>query len=415
MNAVCDPMLNASKKIGVLMLTDSFLPIIGGVETQLECLIKDLRKKQEYRIFVVTFLPPSLSKILRMEHLESAPKFERSSDLEIMRVPFTDFGLSAIVNRRRKYVCNLLLFLEMFLFASIFILPRREKIQIIHAHTHTTLLAARFLSLIYRKNIVMTLHVTYGFREVGKTTRLFSKILFSNTYMIAVSQFVANDLMALGLAKERISVVPHWVDLELFKPRGKRKSKTILGFKDMFVTLFVGRLVPEKGVKEFVDVAVLAADIKSIIFVVIGMGPLADYVKEVGKKVKNLRYIGWVPNDELGVYYSAADVMVYPSVTNEAFGRTIIEALACGTPVIGANRGAIPEIIDSSVGFIVQPIPSEIKEKILFLYNNSDFLRKLTESCREYAQEHFSEKNTEFHEEIYKSLVNPLPQRSCTY
>ena len=92
-------------------------------------------------------------------------------------------------------------------------------------------------------------------------------------------------------------------------------------------------------------------------------------------------------------YYQAADIVVVPSQYDEAFGKVIIEALSCGTPVIGSKRGAIPDIVSSLVGRVVEPTAGEIAREIEYLYSHPEILSVLTQNCRSYAQEHFDEKN----------------------
>jgi glycosyltransferase involved in cell wall biosynthesis len=87
-----------------------------------------------------------------------------------------------------------------------------------------------------------------------------------------------------------------------------------------------------------------------------------------------------------------ADLLVIPSLYDEAFGKVIIEALSCGTPVIGSNRGEIPSVINESVGKIVEPTVEGIKNAIEYFYSDRKALSMVTLNCRSYAEKYFSEK-----------------------
>jgi len=89
-----------------------------------------------------------------------------------------------------------------------------------------------------------------------------------------------------------------------------------------------------------------------------------------------------ISGPQLIPYYQAADILVVPSQYDEAFGKVVIEALSCGTPVIGTNRGAMPNIITASVGRVVEPTVENIKREIEYLYYHPEVLSGLTKNCR---------------------------------
>lgn len=93
------------------------------------------------------------------------------------------------------------------------------------------------------------------------------------------------------------------------------------------------------------------------------------------------------------LYYTAADIVIVPSIHEEGFGRVILEALACGTPVIGAKRGAIPEAMDETVGRFINVSTVNIKNEVEYLFNHQDELKKLARNSREFAERRYSEKN----------------------
>jgi glycosyltransferase involved in cell wall biosynthesis len=133
----------------------------------------------------------------------------------------------------------------------------------------------------------------------------------------------------------------------------------------------------------------------------VGDGPLANEVKAASNNFGNVIFVGKVENRELNTYYNAADLVIVPSLYEEGFGRVVLEALSCGTPVMASNRGGIPEALNQSVGMLVEPSVSEIEEKIHHLYVYREDLVGLARRCREYADERFSERNAKVIEESY--------------
>jgi len=186
--------------------------------------------------------------------------------------------------------------------------------------------------------------------------------------------------------------------LEKFKRNEEAKIK--LNWKDKFIVLFVGRLIPEKGLTELLESAKKWD--QYINLVIIGSGPLESKVREISSKYKNVEFIGVVNQDNLPIYYSGADVLIVPSTSEEGFGRVILEALACGTPVIGANRGAISEAINENVGKLIDISPKNITQAVEYFYESRDKLAELAKNCRNFAERRYSEKNVEAIINVYK-------------
>ena len=145
-------------------------------------------------------------------------------------------------------------------------------------------------------------------------------------------------------------VVGNGVDLELFRPRDRDACRKLFGIHG-FAVGYAGRLVPEKGVLDLVRaVERMPQDVS---LWVCGDGPLRESLQQNGSRN---RWVGALPREKLPEFLSALDVLVLPSHTTarwkEQFGRVLVEAQACEVPVIGADSGAIPEVIaDAGVLF----------------------------------------------------------------
>ena len=151
-------------------------------------------------------------------------------------------------------------------------------------------------------------------------------------------------------------VVPNAVDAELFHPMDRAACRRELGLAG-FVAGYVGRMVEEKGLMEMVDALPLLPSHFRLLFVGSGdyQAELERRVREIGKE-EQVTFLPGRPLEQLPQVMNAIDVLVLPSRTTpswkEQFGRVLIEANACGTPVIGSTSGAIPEVIGKA-GIVV--------------------------------------------------------------
>ena len=96
---------------------------------------------------------------------------------------------------------------------------------------------------------------------------------------------------------------------------------------------------------------------------------------------------------DLPIYYSASDVVIVPSTHDEGFGRVILESLACGTPVIGSNRGGVPEVMDETVGKLIDISPENMAEVVNDYYKNSIKLKNKAKNARHFVEKKYSSKN----------------------
>ncbi|MDQ1431285.1 MAG: hypothetical protein QOF40_1887 [Actinomycetota bacterium] len=150
-----------------------------------------------------------------------------------------------------------------------------------------------------------------------------------------------------GVSPWRIDIVRPGVDLDRFRPGDGAAARVELGLPpDAKVVLAVRRLVARTGIDRLVD-AWSRLDDGGAILVIAGDGPerarLEARVRTLG--LRNVRFLGTVPEGQLPPLYRAADVCVVPSVELEGFGLVVLEALASGTPVIVTDVGGLPEAV----------------------------------------------------------------------
>jgi glycosyltransferase involved in cell wall biosynthesis len=197
------------------------------------------------------------------------------------------------------------------------------------------------------------------------------------------------DYQKIKPVNNRITFVPLWVDIGKFKRLDEEAvrnlRKKFATTKDVKILLFVGRLHPEKGVKTLFKALKIIENMKILLLMVYSF---AGYKEEYERLAEHLKisdkicFLGYVPHDELAKYYSIADSYVLSSMREE-WSNTIMEAMACMTPVVATAVGGNPYLIaDGKSGFLVPPNdPFSLAQKIRFVLENPDFVSRVTETA----------------------------------
>ncbi len=362
----------------ILQITSHFSPNIGGVETHLTDLTSELVRRGN-TVSVITYRPLTTKVKWKM--------FEKKGSITIFRIPWLPGFFYRFV--KNPFLEFLYLAPALFLFIPFAVVATNPKV--IHSHGLIAGFGSVFWGRIFGKRVISTTHSIYHFPKSGLYRNFAAWVFRNSDKVLTLSKQSRDEIVNLGINKNKVRVFTYWVDLDRFKKIEGAKKK--LGWEDKFVVLFVGRLIPEKGVRELLA-AVRSWD-KKITLAVAGTGPMEEEIKNLKLKIENLIYLGKIDNDKLPLYYSASDLLIVPSVHEEGFGRVILEALACGTPVVGANRGAIPEAMDNSVGKLLDVSPENIKNSVENFYDNPGKLEKLSRNTRAFAAKMYSEKNVE--------------------
>ncbi len=208
---------------------------------------------------------------------------------------------------------------------------------------------------------------------------LVSETAMASRYLVA-SSFTRESLIKNGASADAITVVPYGVDLERFKPcPTKRQSRT-----SRLRLLFVGRINQRKGVKYLLEALTLLRG--SPIDLTI-CGRAVDDLQLFAPFRSQIEIRTSVSGEELVRAYQTADLFVFPSV-GEGFGQVLLEALACGLPILSTTHTAAPDLIDDGVqGFIVEPRRADLlADRIDWAVRNRGELSRMGARARERAE-----------------------------
>jgi len=215
---------------------------------------------------------------------------------------------------------------------------------------------------------------------------------------IAISRFAANKFVKAGFPANKMFVKPNFVDPD----PGERT-------RPGDYALFVGRLSPEKGLSTLIQAWRRLPAL--IPLMIVGDGPMRRQlaVDAAAAGLNNIRFVGQLPRDEVYTAMKKAAFLVVPSVWQEPFGLIAAEAFGCGTPVLGARIGAIPEMLEHEVtGLQFSPSdPDDLARQVAWAWEHPAHLTAMGKSARKvYEQRYTARANYASLREIYASTIN---------
>lgn len=198
------------------------------------------------------------------------------------------------------------------------------------------------------------------------------------------------------LSMDKVKVIPNYVDTNLFKPNpnNSRVPRRIC---------YIGRLVVEKNLFALLE-AVKGLDVELLI---IGDGNLKDkLITKAQNENIPVRFLGNQPNTVLPQYLNSSEIFILPSLY-EGHPKALLEAMACGLPVIGTNVPGIRELIQHcETGYLCGTSPEEIRIAIQDVLNDRELRTRMGRNAREFVVENFSlEQIVEMEIDLLNSLI----------
>lgn len=216
------------------------------------------------------------------------------------------------------------------------------------------------------------------------------------TQIVAVSNYSKGKILDYyNLDRSRIQVVPNGVDVEKFKPINPTDAKKQFDLGNEPTVLFVGSLVPRKGLPYLVEAAKkIVKQQANTRFVIVGSGPLKsqlDQSLKVSGLARNFTFIGSLKDDQLPAINNAADVFVLPSI-QEGQGIVLLEAQACGKPVVAFGVGGVKEAVrESETGFLLELGDTVgLADRILELISSEALRQKMGDAGRRFVSENYT-------------------------
>lgn len=252
-------------------------------------------------------------------------------------------------------------------------------------------------------NDVMLSGIINPFLSIYKSTCM--RLIVKNSRKICTSSLdfgVNSELTSvMDVSNGCFAEVPIGVDADRFNPSidtiAIKSRHNLLGKR---VILFVGALDKAhyfKGLEYLLD-SFAGLNIDGAILLIIGDGDLKDYYQDLSQKMGVLDrviFLGKVQNEELPKYYATADLLVLPSIKIESFGLVLLEAMACGKPVIASDLPGVRTVVDDGVnGFLVRPRDcDDLATKMRLLLENNEMRVTFGRAGRKKVEEKYSWEN----------------------
>lgn len=357
----------------IVLVSPYFYPHVGGVENHVRYLARNLSKRG-LNITVVTTLIEGLKED---EDFEGYHIHRIKPLMTLLRTPIAP-GIKGYIRKRAE---------------------KKEKI-IVHAHSPPPLPA--YYAARATNNLVLTYHcdeelptpigslIVWLYRSIfGRYTAKKAKRIIASTASYAKTSKL--------LWNRKVDIVPMAVDTKVFKPvdpsqlRDELVDRGIIKKGDK-VVLFVGRLVQHKGLEEIIA----CANYVNAKFLICGSGPLKDRlekdIESQGLKDK-VKLLGSIEDELLPYYYSLCDLFVLPSHSRlEAFGIVLLEAMACGKPIIASDiPGSREIVVEGHNGLLAEPLNAmDLAEKINEILQNEKSAEEMGRNGRRLAEERYS-------------------------
>ena len=218
-------------------------------------------------------------------------------------------------------------------------------------------------------------------------------------------------LVSLGTKSNRIEVVPVGIDPEEFKPIKQEKFFEKFGVAGAKTILTVARLHPNKGLIYLLQAMTqIIEDHPCLRLVIIGRGSLEKQIRELIHQLKLEKHVVLltdpIPNEEMSKIYPGCDIFVLPSI-KEPFGRVLLEAMACGKPVVATKVGGPLDIVeDGRTGYLVDKAnPNQLAARISEFLQDRNKIRSFGRAGRERVVKRFDwKKIAKRYVKIYESV-----------
>lgn len=304
------------------------------------------------------------------------------------------FDISLIPWRYRKHYFQIWAMIGSLVF---FIFRQRIHFDIIHAYfIYRPGYVAAVLGKLFRKPVIITATGTDIHQNLSSENCLIRRRTISamrwSSWIIPNSEFLNKYIKEEGFG-DKTDVNPRGFSTDLFFPMDKIGCRNRLSLDPgKKILLFIGNLVPIKGADLLIEAFKIIRDKEdNVELIIIGDGAEREALERQvcdGGLAEMIFFLGRKDHTEIPLYINASDILVVPS-RNEGRGVAIVEALACGKPVVASRWGGIPEtIVNDKLGILVEKEnPSALADGMMKALSSSWDIRYLSNHAKRYAQD----------------------------
>lgn len=273
--------------------------------------------------------------------------------------------------------------------------------DVVHAHEAKAVHWAYIHHVLKKSPYVITRRVDTPIKK-----RLSSRLTYNNAAeVVAISNAVRSELIELGI--EDSLVIPS--ASSGFEFNEYAVSQIRKDYSERFVVGQVGALVDKhKGQLVTIEAArLLQKKYPNILFVFLGDGPDLDLLTKASEGLENVQLLGF--KDNIGDYIFSLDAFVFPS-RNEGLGSVLLDVMGCGIPIVAADVGGIPDVIENNKNGILIPAGDAklLADAVVKIYENPDFAKRLVDTGILIAESHSSLIMSDRYFDVYKKILREL-------
>ena len=398
-----------------LQVIPVFSDPFGGPVTVVRSISKELAKRHEVTVYTTTALDS--------KH-DCEPKEKEVDGYRVIHF-----------SRTLKPLCHSGLFGQLNLSLSMAkaVKENLKQFDIVHVHSWQQFpdLMVHYYSTKYSVPYVLQVHGSLSRIGSKRTLKWFYDVLFGYRLLrdasnvIALNSFEADQYRRMGIPEKKIAIIPNGIDLSEYanlSPKGTFKRKFGIPEEEKII-LYIGRIHKIKGIDFLIKAyAHLINDMHYEDALLAIAGPDDGYLKEAKSLTnalsisKNVLFTGPLYGQDKLEAYVDSDAVVLPS-RYETFPMTVLEAYACGKPVIASKVGGLKDlIINGETGLLFEPgNVKQLARSIFNLINGNDVAEKMGLKGKNFVRENFTvEKVVERLEETYEEVIKIDSESSIT-
>lgn len=344
-------------------------PHLGGIETYMDNLVKEL-SKLNYKIVVVT------------SNFNESKSFEENGNIDIIRLPiYNMFKNRYPIVKHNKEEKQLISKLDNYDISAIIVNTR------FHLTSH---IGAEYGK---KKNIPVLL-IEHGSSYISVNNKVLDKC--ANIYENYLTRRIKKNVAGFyGVSKrcnqwlEKLNIKANGVFYNAIDDNIYSENKNYIKSGNKIVITYAGRILVEKGVVNLLDAFIDLENNDKCILKIAGDGPILNDLKEKYKK-DNIEFLGRLDHSDVIKLCAETDIFVYPSMYPEGLPTSILEAGIMKCAVVATDRGGTKEVInDKKYGIIVEENVEDLKDKLEFLIKNPDVLNSMKENIHDRVMDSF--------------------------
>jgi len=352
----------------ILMLNYEFPPLGGGAANANYYLLKEFAKRENLKIDLITSSVDRFKKekfsqniiVYRLNIGKNKQNFHYQTNKDLLVYSFKSYFFAKKLLKKNNY-------------------------DSIHAWFG---IPCGFIAMLLGKPYIVALRgsdvpfYNSRFKNLDKYFfQYLSKFIWKKAKTVIANSQGLKELAQKTAPNQKIKVIYNGVDINEFKPpKTKKKSKVLR-------ILCVARLIKRKGIDYLIKALGELKD-EDFLLTIIGDGNEKKNLIDLAKRLKidnKIKFWGSVPHSEIIKYYQQNDIFILPSL-NEGMSNTILEAMACGLPIITTNVGGSEELIEEN-GFVIKPkSKKELVKAIQRYINNRSLVEKQGRESRKRAE-----------------------------